>query len=83
MCKHPPPSQPHHRVGAGMGMRSHDAHAIPLCPNCHRCFHDISGPFRGFDREMLYDFHTNAVFQVLKALVLELEWGPEAKEDVF
>lgn len=56
-----------------MAMRSHDATAIPLCRECHHCFHSVSGPFKGFDREMLHDFHAAALERVLMYLVVEAE----------
>jgi hypothetical protein len=45
------PSEAHHSTHhSGMGQRSHDHEAIPLCRNCHRAFHDARGPFRGWDK---------------------------------
>lgn len=42
---------PHHRQGAGMGMRSHDHTAIPLCRFCHVAWHAGSGPYKWMGRD--------------------------------
>ena len=39
------PSEAHHRTGAGMGRRSHDHEAIPLCTAHHRALHSGGEPF--------------------------------------
>lgn len=33
-----------------MGLKSHDHLAMPLCPRCHRDFHDARGAFRDWDK---------------------------------
>lgn len=54
-------SHAHHSTGAGMGLKSDDRDAMPLCsphvdgrmtkPGCHREFHDNRGLFDGWTRE--------------------------------
>lgn len=39
-------SDPHHKTGAGLAMRSHDHEAFPLCRVCHTAFHAGSVPFK-------------------------------------
>jgi hypothetical protein len=51
VCGRNPPSHPHHVTGAGMGTRSPDRQTIPLCPEHHRQFHDVSGHFKGWPKE--------------------------------
>jgi hypothetical protein len=51
-CLAPPPSEAHHRTGAGMAARAPDSEAMPLCTRCHRDFHDGRGLFQGWTREM-------------------------------
>lgn len=62
-CAAPAPSEAHHRVGAGMGLRSHDVTAIPLCRQCHHDFHSLSGSFKGKTRQELRDWHSERLFQ--------------------
>lgn len=50
MCGAKGPSHPHHSTGAGMGLKSSDREAMPLCWRCHRHFHDNTGPFDGWHR---------------------------------
>lgn len=47
----------HHRMGAGMGLRSHDHDAISLCRSCHAAAHAYSGPFEGWDRVRMRGWH--------------------------
>lgn len=35
MCAAPPPSEQHHKCGAGMAQRAHDWYSMPLCQRCH------------------------------------------------
>lgn len=53
-------SDPHHRQGAGIGMRSHDETAIPLCRPCHVAWHAGSGPFKSFDKKKKRAYHDEA-----------------------
>lgn len=43
----------HHKPGAGMGLKSHDHTAVPMCRYCHHDFHSLSGDFKGWDKAML------------------------------
>lgn len=52
---------PHHRTGAGMGMRSHDHKAIPLCRTCHTEFHAGSGFFKSLDKQGKRDYQDEAI----------------------
>jgi hypothetical protein len=47
----------HHHIGAGMGLKSHDARAIPLCTQCHRDYHDHNGIFRTMNRAQKLAWH--------------------------
>jgi hypothetical protein len=49
---HRGPTQAHHSNvhGKGMGQRSHDHAAIPLCAHHHRCWHDHSQYFAGWTK---------------------------------
>lgn len=45
-------AEPHHSpFGKGMGQRSHDHTSVPLCRSHHRQFHDVSGYFKGWQKE--------------------------------
>ena len=50
-CNTKPPCHPHHSTGAGMGLKSSDREAMPLCWRCHRDFHDGKGVFDGWGRD--------------------------------
>lgn len=53
-CGAPPPSQVHHHTAhRGLGQRSSDLYAMPLCHGHHMQLHSLSGPFRGFTKERL------------------------------
>ena len=52
-CQRPPPSEAHHRTGAGMALRAHDHDAMPLCASCHRDLHAMTGRFRTWTRHQL------------------------------
>lgn len=45
--------QVHHITGAGMGLRSHDWEAMPLCPQHHDQLHRLNGMFSDWSREEL------------------------------
>lgn len=48
-CSAKPPSEAHHSpFGKGMGQRSHDHTAVPLCHKDHMDFHNVSGYFKGW-----------------------------------
>lgn len=47
----------HHKVGAGMGLRSHDSTCVPLCRGCHDDAHALRGLFRGWSREKMSEWH--------------------------
>lgn len=53
MCGKAPPSQCHHRTGAGLALRAHDHQSMPLCPLCHHDLHALSGRFKGWSRGQL------------------------------
>lgn len=53
-CSSPPPSEQHHKTGAGMGLRAHDWDSMPLCSGCHvPGLHALAGAFKGWTREQL------------------------------
>lgn len=51
VCGHKPPNQAHHATGGGMGMKSPDSEAFPLCHKHHREFHDLNGHFAGWTKQ--------------------------------
>ena len=56
-CRARGPSQAHHKMGAGMAMRSHDDTAIPLCRSCHEDAHGFKGLFKVWSRERMHEWH--------------------------
>jgi hypothetical protein len=60
-CGHAPPSDPHHRPGAGMGARSHDHEAIPMCRMCHDDVDRFAGMFTEWTREQRQEWHSHMV----------------------
>ena len=60
-CGRPPPSEAHHRTGAGMGLKAKDDLTMPLCPTCHVEFHALSGPFKGMTREQARAWQDEAI----------------------
>lgn len=67
-CGAPPPSQAHHRTGAGMGLRSNDMATMPLCVWCHGAFHSLSGPFKGFDKATRRAWEAEKISETLEAV---------------
>lgn len=59
---------PHHKMGAGMALRSHDREAINLCGDgsrgCHGALHGLSGPFKGWDKARRRAWEAAAVFEL-------------------
>lgn len=51
ICDSKPPNHAHHSTGAGMGTKSHDREAMPMCWRHHRDFHDGKGIFDSWTRE--------------------------------
>jgi hypothetical protein len=60
-CTRRAPSDPHHRPGAGVGARSHDHEAIPLCRADHDDVDRFAGRFRGWTRAQRQAWHTAQV----------------------
>ena len=54
-CNASAPSHPHHRTltGRGKSQKSDDTECMPLCFDCHRDLHALTGRFRGFTRARL------------------------------
>ena len=58
------PTEAHHATGAGMGLKTSDRSAMPLCTLHHRQRHDHTGPFhkmtkaerRCWEREMVVKY---------------------------
>lgn len=63
----------HHAHHFGMGQRSHDHTAIPLCTYHHRCWHDSSGPFKGWTREQRREWEASQIAATRDAWVVEQE----------
>ena len=53
MCLAPPPSDAHHSTShpRGLGLKSGDEYAFPLCHTCHMEFHDKKGRFYRWGKE--------------------------------
>jgi len=66
-CDAGAPSDPHHKTGGGMGTKSHDNTAIPLCRRCHQAFHDHVKMFRWWDKEQKRNWH-EAMIRLHRAL---------------
>lgn len=58
ICQKAAPSHPHHAtlLGRGKSQKSHDHQTMPMCFECHRAFHDLSGYFDGWTRDGLVLF---------------------------
>lgn len=50
-CDADPPSDPHHKSGAGVGARAHDHETMPLCRRCHDDLDAFRGAFASWTRE--------------------------------
>lgn len=82
-CAKSAPSEPHHRIGGkGVGQRNHDNTAIPLCTECHRDFHALTGTFKGFTRAQLADFHDSKLMDLAGLPGLAKVLTAAAKEQV-
>lgn len=70
------PSEPHHFGPRGMGQKTDDLRAVPLCTSCHRAWHD-----RG---EICPYTPTETRFLFLSGQVdLLVEWYRRQDEEVF
>ncbi len=49
-CGREPAGEAHHTGRHGIGQKPPDGQAVPLCAECHMALHDLTGPFRGFER---------------------------------
>jgi hypothetical protein len=54
-CGAPPPSDPSHMGDRGLGQKCSDLEAVPQCRQCHRHFHDATGPYAGWTKDMRKD----------------------------
>ena len=45
VCRTTPPSEAHHAGGHGLSQLPPDSTCIPLCRQCHRDRHNLTGPF--------------------------------------
>lgn len=61
VCGASPPNHAHHRTGGGMGMKTADSEAFPLCNKHHRELHDVTGWFAGWDKHSLRDWQKQCV----------------------
>lgn len=50
VCGRGPSNAHHSNFGKGMGQRSHDHTAVPLCHKDHMDFHSVSGHFKGWQK---------------------------------
>lgn len=76
MCMKKPPSEQHHRSGAGMALRAHDHESMPLCRDCH---HHALGRLSKEDRRA---FEEDAIAH-MQSLYLMRGGKAEADEGVF
>ena len=77
------PVDPHHpthlRHGGEGARRAHDRNAIPLCSGlkgCHRQLHDLTGPFKGWNRDRLRAWQNEQI------TMLEAQFRPGDQERV-
>lgn len=49
-CGRDPAGEAHHTGRHGVAQKPPDDQAVPLCRACHQSLHDLTGPFRGFER---------------------------------
>ena len=76
----------HHRTHKrGMGQRSHDRYAIPLCAQHHRDIHNLKGYFSGWTRLERQAFHDSQLSRYQPSMVQEevMGRGEVPIEDVF
>lgn len=65
-CGRRPPSEPHHeRAGRGLGQKSDDDRAIPICRTCHDAEHDGRGHFAGWTKGQRREWHAAEVERVM------------------
>jgi hypothetical protein len=50
LCERDPCDIAHHILGGGMGLKSSDRMAIPLCDPCHRELHMHNGRFKTMEK---------------------------------
>ena len=93
-CGAPPPSNLHHRTGAGMGLRAPDSEGMPLCGSgttgCHGSLHNPydlqmkDGHFYGWDRGKIRDWQRVAI-DILQSewLSEKMQQAPQGAEEVF
>lgn len=65
VCFERAPSEAHHAPGAGMGLRSPDRTAVPLCTQCHRDFHSHRGRFLKMNRAEKRDWQSSEIERCL------------------
>lgn len=49
-CGVEPAGEAYHTSRHGVAQKPPDEQAVPLCGACHQSLHDLTGPFRGFER---------------------------------
>lgn len=65
----------HHMTGGGMGAKSHDHDAMPLCYVCHANLHELSGGFTGWTKKQLRNWQQDQVDYCRKAYLAGLSGG--------
>ncbi len=53
-CCTEPAGEAHHTGRHGVAQKPPDEQAVPLCHACHMALHDLTGPFRGFEKRHLH-----------------------------
>jgi hypothetical protein len=89
-CLGPGPCEPHHSTNGstlsdspkaiggrrGKGQRAHDHESLPLHMRCHRQFHDLKGPFEGWDKAFIREWQDAQVAEHRARYEAELERNP-------
>jgi hypothetical protein len=66
------PSEAHHHTGRrGMGQKSSDSDAMPLCHECHMAFHNGAGRFKDETKKQRREFQDFGVVMTKLRLTRE------------
>ena len=67
------PVQVHHLTGAGISLRNHDHHGMPLCKEHHDALHQVCGPFRQWSLKERQSWQRTQI--LIHRLRYEKGWG--------
>lgn len=75
VCRDPGPNVRHHMTGGGMGIKSPDQLQFTLCPSCHGDFHNLSGPFKGWEKNRRREWQAAMVSAYIGSFIIEESTG--------